>query len=152
MHVTIDGYGGDLQKLADEDLVRAFLDTCPTEIGMTKIAPPHVCRYVGSKPRDWGISGFVLIAESHISVHTFPEHGYLWVDIFSCKSFDAAQAIEDVRERFLLSEWQVHMLPRGLEYPDTVTAAAPHSTCERYRVAGSLQPAGSKATHPLLHS
>ncbi len=152
MHVTIDGYGGDPQKLVDEDLVCAFLDACPTEIGMTKIAPPHVCQYVGSKPEDWGISGFVLIAESHIAVHTFPEHGYLWVDIFSCKSFDAAQAVEDVRERFLLSEWQVHVLPRGLEYPDTVAAAAPHAIDERDRVAGSPQFAGSNAAHPLLPS
>jgi S-adenosylmethionine decarboxylase len=100
---------------------------------------------------DWGISGFVLIAESHISAHTFPEHGYLWVDVFSCKTFDADQAIDDIRERFQLREWQVHTLPRGLEFPHSVTAAAPLATSERYRVAGSLQAAGSKATHPLLH-
>jgi S-adenosylmethionine/arginine decarboxylase-like enzyme len=85
MHVTIDGYGGDPQKLADENLVSAFLDSCPDKIGMTKIAPPHVCSYVGAKPQDWGLTGFVLIAESHISVHTFPEHKYGWIDIFSCK-------------------------------------------------------------------
>ena len=152
MHVTIDGYGGDPQKLADENLVRAFLDLCPSAIGMTKIAPPYVCRYSGAKPEDWGISGFVLIAESHISAHTFPEHGYLWVDVFSCKTFDADEAIDDIRERFQLREWQVHTLPRGLEFPHSVTAAAPLATSERYRVADSLQAAGSKATHPLLHS
>ena len=152
MHVTIDGYGGDAQKLADENLVRAFLDLCPSAIGMTKIAPPYVCRYSGAKPQDWGISGFVLIAESHISAHTFPEHGYLWVDVFSCKTFAADAAIDDIRERFRLREWQVHTLPRGLEFPHSVTAAAPLATSERYRVADSLQAAGSKATHPLLHS
>jgi S-adenosylmethionine decarboxylase len=152
MHVTIDGYGGDPQKLADENLVRAFLDSCPAEIGMTKIAPPHVCRYVGSKPEDWGISGFVLIAESHISVHTFPDRGYIWVDIFSCKGFDATQAIENIKERFLLNKWQVHVLQRGLEYPDTVTAAASQAMSERHWVADSLQPIGSTAAHPLLPS
>jgi S-adenosylmethionine decarboxylase len=152
MHVTIDGYGGDPQKLADEDLVRAFLDSCPTEIGMTKIAPPHVCRYVGSKPEDWGISGFVLIAESHISVHTFPDHGYVWVDIFSCKGFDATQAVERIKERFLLDKWQVHVLPRGLEFPDSVAAAAPEAMSERHRVADSRQPVGRTAAHPLLPS
>jgi S-adenosylmethionine decarboxylase len=152
MHVTIDGYGGDPQKLADENQVRAFLDLCPSAIGMTKIAPPYVCRYTGAKPEDWGISGFVLIAESHISAHTFPEHGYLWVDVFSCRTFDADAAIDDIRERFQLREWQVHTLPRGLEFPHSVTAAAPLATSERYRVAHSLQAAGSKATHPLLHS
>ena len=152
MHVTIDGYNGDPGKLADENLVRAFLDLCPPAIGMTKIAPPHVCRYVGVKPEDWGISGFVLIAESHISIHTFPDHGYLWVDVFSCKSFDATAAIDDIRERFQLQEWQVHTLPRGLEFPHDVAAATPLATCERHRVADSLQSVGSNAAHPLLHS
>jgi len=152
MHVTIDGYGGDPRKLADENLARAFLDVCPSSIGMTKIAPAHVCRYSGAKPQDWGISGFVLIAESHISLHTFPDHGYLWVDVFSCKTFDADQAIDDIRERFQLREWRVHTLPRGLEFPHSVTAAAPLATSERHRVADSLQTAGSRATHPLLPS
>jgi S-adenosylmethionine decarboxylase len=152
MHVTVDGYNGDPQKLADEHLVRAFLDTCPDEIGMTKIGPPHVCRYAGSKPEDWGVSGFVLIAESHISVHTFPNHGYAWVDIFSCKAFDTANAVESVRQTFATEHCDVHVLPRGLEYPKAVASAAAQSTVERYRVAGSLQSVGSKAAHPLLPS
>lgn len=152
MHVTIDGYGGDPQKLADEHLVSAFLDSCPDKIGMTKIAPPSICSYVGAKPQDWGISGFVLIAESHISVHTFPEHKYVWIDIFSCKGFDAGPAVEDIRERFALTEWQVHVLPRGLEFPDTVAAAAREATVERHRVADSLEVVGSGAAHHLLPS
>ncbi len=159
MHVTVDGYGGDPQKLADENLVRAFLDACPAGIGMTKIAPPYVCRYVGEKPEDWGISGFVLIAESHISAHTFPGHGYIWVDVFSCKSFDAEQAVEDIRQRFQLNELRVHTLPRGLEFPHSVPEAVPLAGSERHWVADSLQspPEGrlsteANAAHPLLPS
>ena len=152
MHVTIDGYGGDPQKLADENLISAFLDSCPSAIGMTKIAPPYVCRYSGAKPEDWGISGFVLIAESHISAHTFPEHGYVWVDIFSCKSFDADAAIDDIRERFGLHDCRVHSLARGLEFPHSVTASLPLAASERRWVADSLQTEESKAAHPLLHS
>ena len=32
----------------------------------------------------WGVSGVVVIAESHVTIHTWPEHGYAAVDIFSC--------------------------------------------------------------------
>lgn len=131
MHLTIDGFGGDRHKLSDEKLVRAFLDRYPEEIGMTKIAPPHVCRYVGKKPEDWGVSGFVLIAESHISIHTFPEHGYIWVDIFSCKGFDAGRPIDDIQEQFLLAEVRTRVLSRGLEFPHTLAAAAPYAARER---------------------
>ena len=135
MHVAIDGFGGDRQKLSDENLVRALLDRYPEEIGMTKIAPPHVQRYVGKKPEDWGLSGFVLIAESHISIHTFPQHGYVWVDIFSCKGFDARRPIDDIQEQFLLTEVRTQVLSRGLEFPHAVAAAAPYAARERREVA-----------------
>ena len=82
---------------------------------MTKIAPPYVCRYVGSKPQDWGVSGFVLIAESHISVHTFPARNYINVDIFSCKRFDAEKALAEVKEFFSLKDVKSWTLERGLD-------------------------------------
>lgn len=138
MHVTIDGFGGDPERLASEELVRDLLERYPARIGMTKIAPPHVQRYVGEKPQDWGISGFVLIAESHISIHTFPKHRYLWVDIFSCKGFDAARAVEDVRQEFALADVRTHVLERGLEYPHAVDAALPLAASERQRLTTSV--------------
>ena len=73
MHLTIDGYGGDRELLSSESLVSSLLDRYPGEINMTKITSPLVYRYVGGKPEDWGVSGFVLIAESHIAIHTFPD-------------------------------------------------------------------------------
>ena len=63
MHLAVDGYGGDPEKLKDVDLVHQFLDEYPDAIGMTKIVPPQVYTYQGQKPGDWGVSGFVLIAE-----------------------------------------------------------------------------------------
>ena len=72
----------------------------PTTLGMTKITEPKVLTYVGSVPEDWGLSGFVIIAESHISVHTFPSRNYINVDIFSCKEFDSEKALEDVKRIF----------------------------------------------------
>ena len=124
MHLIIDGYGGDPHGLADLELVRALLDTVPHEMGMVKIAPPYVCRYEGPKPSDWGISGFVLIAESHLSVHTFPERGLLWADIFSCRSFDADRLVEAVREAFSLREARVTLLGRGLEDSEVLAPTA----------------------------
>ena len=115
MHVIVDGFGGDPEQLADENVVRAILDLYPGEMGMTKIAPPTVVRYRGSKPEDWGVSGYVMIAESHIALHTFPERRLIWADIFSCKEFDAAPIVDDMRRRFGLREMQVSILQRGLD-------------------------------------
>lgn len=138
MHLTIDGFGGNPEKLASEELVRELLDRYPVEIGMTKIAQPHVQRYVGQKPQDWGISGFVLIAESHISVHTFPERGLIWVDIFSCKAFDADDAVWSIADGFSLQSVHTRKHERGLEYPHSVGEAIPIADIERRAVLEAL--------------
>ncbi len=133
MHVIVDGFGGDPDQLADENVVRAILDLYPDEMGMTKIAPPTVVRYKGTKPEDWGVSGYVMIAESHISVHTFPERSLIWADIFSCKDFDAAPIVDDMRRRFGLREMQVNILERGLEAAPTDGRAPRAATAPRGR-------------------
>ncbi len=116
MHLVIDGFGGDGRLLADASLVREMLDLYPDMLGMAKICEPVVVRYQGPVPEDWGISGVVMIAESHIAVHTFPERGMVWADIFSCRPFEAAPVLEDLRCRFGLQELDVQELRRGLEY------------------------------------
>ena len=134
MHITIDGFGGNPRLLGNEDLVRNLLDRYPDEIGMTKITTPHCFEYHGEKPEDWGVSGFVIIAESHIAVHTFPEHGQVWVDIFSCKGFDETPAIDLIVEAFELQDTRIHKLERGLEYPHSVEASIPLNRKERRMV------------------
>lgn len=116
MHLVLDGYGADPKRLQDENLVHQMLDEYPDTIGMTKISEPFVYRYdTGSVPNDWGVSGFVLIAESHISVHTFPDRGYLNVDIFSCKAFDSEAAVRELKGRFGIDSVKTAVLDRGLE-------------------------------------
>ena len=116
MHLVIDGYGGDYESLGNAEIIHDFLRDYPNKIGMTKVAPPQVYTYRGQKPGDWGLSGFVLIAESHITIHTFPERGYVNIDIFSCKEFDAEASLTAVRRLFGLSEIETCLLERGLEY------------------------------------
>lgn len=114
MHVIIDGYGGDPDQLSDENVVRVILDRYPDMMGMTKITQPTVLRYRGTKPEDWGVSGYVMIAESHISLHTFPERRLVWADIFSCKEFDPDAVLADLKRRFKLQDMDVTTLERNL--------------------------------------
>lgn len=123
MHLTIDGYGNK-QIMQDEQFIYQLLDSYPAKIGMTKIQGPIVFRYVTCKPEDWGISGLVFIAESHISLHTFVERGYMNIDVFSCRDFNAKQVIHDLAKQFQLTrftsrlinrEWDIKDLPKGTE-------------------------------------
>ena len=118
MHLVIDGYGGNIDKMWDEDLVRNFLYDYPESLDMTRITEPNVLRYEAPKSEDSGVSGFVIIAESHISIHTLPRKDYINIDIFSCQPFNHELALEDVKELFGLIEVKTWLLDRGLEWLD----------------------------------
>ena len=112
MHLIIDGYGRNQSLLDSEEFICRFLDEYPAAINMTKISEPHIVRYTQGPPEEWGISGFVFIAESHICIHTFVERAFVNVDVFSCKDFDADLAIKDIKERLELGEMRLHLLNR----------------------------------------
>ena len=123
MHLVVDGYNGDSALEWDIDYIYNFLDTYPTTIGMTKITRPHVYKYQEGTPKDWGVSGFVLIAESHISIHTFPERRYTNIDVFSCKEFDPTIALEELSRIFHFSKIKNWVLDRGLEHLESTNEA-----------------------------
>jgi S-adenosylmethionine decarboxylase len=112
MHLIVDGYSSDQKILRDEDFLREWLESYPARIGMTKISSPYVLRYVGPILEDWGISGFVFLAESHIAIHTFVERNYVNIDVFSCKDFDTEKAIEDFRAGFHLTKLRTCLIDR----------------------------------------
>ena len=118
MHLIIDGYVSNSKILQDEDFLYQLLDSVPSQIGMTKISSPFVIRYMGPNPEDWGISGFIFIAESHISVHTFVERCYVNIDVFSCKDFNAEQAIDDLKDKFQLTKFNIRLIDRDWKIED----------------------------------
>ena len=134
-HLMLDAYGCDRLQLEDMDRIYSFLDECPQRIKMTKIMPPYVFKYKGVRPEDWGISGFVLIAESHISIHTFPEKNYLSLDIFTCKTFNLSVTIKYLESVFNMESYEQNLVNRGTEFPKRVVMAKDLVARDRLRVA-----------------
>ncbi|MFU8796853.1 MAG: S-adenosylmethionine decarboxylase, partial [Dehalococcoidia bacterium] len=118
----IDGYSSDQAILRDEVFLRAWLESYPARIGMNRISPPYVVRYVGPVMDDWGISGVVFIAESHIGIHTFVERNYVNIDVFSCKDFDSEKAVSDFRDEFRLVKLRSCLIDR--EWPGAGSSTA----------------------------
>ncbi|MEW6329635.1 MAG: adenosylmethionine decarboxylase, partial [Candidatus Micrarchaeota archaeon] len=123
-HLMLDCYGCNRKKLEDIKFVYNFLDRFADDIGMHKIMPPYAFSYCGTKPEDWGVSGIILIAESHISVHTFPEKGFVSIDLFSCKEFDVKRAIKYALSEFEAERYESNFLMRGREFPKDIAKAA----------------------------
>ena len=112
MHLIIDGYFSDPKKIEDKEFIYNFLDTYPEEIRMTKVSTPQVTRHNIPEPHEQGLSGFVLLAESHIRIHVFPERSYVNIDIFSCSEFDPRKATEALEQRFGLTGVKSRTLDR----------------------------------------
>ncbi|MBU0671395.1 MAG: S-adenosylmethionine decarboxylase [Candidatus Margulisbacteria bacterium] len=136
-HLMLDCYGCPKDKLADMDFIFNLLDTFPQKIKATKIMAPYVFKYHGQTPDDWGLSGVVLIAESHISIHTFPDKGNAFVDIFSRKEFDTDFARETLLQEFSATHHEVVLLNRGVEFPKNMSRAADFVNQERLDLVGS---------------
>jgi len=74
-HLTLDLSECNPERLSDLSYIYDLLDELPDVIDMHKITAPYVFVYKPKgNPTEWGISGFVIIAESHISIHTFPDN------------------------------------------------------------------------------
>jgi S-adenosylmethionine decarboxylase len=126
-HLMLDLSECNTEKLKDYDLVFNTLNELPDKIGMTKITQPYVFPYSGLVPEDKGITGTVIIAESHISIHTFQEKDYCFVDVFSCKHFDVDYAAEYLINTFESKRYEKHVVQRGKDfarYLQTEKAAA----------------------------
>lgn len=124
-HLMLDCYGCNENKLKDLDFVLKFLDDLPNLINMHKISEPHAVNYPGN-PKSFdrgGISAVVIIAESHISIHTFPSHKYMNVDIFSCKEFDVEKATSFIINSFEAKKFEKKLLNRGSEFPKEIPKA-----------------------------
>lgn len=116
-HLTFDASGCDKKKLTDQNFVYRFLNDMPGAIGMTRITLPYVVEWLDKWATTPGYTGFVILAESHISVHTFPDSSYVFVDIFSCREFDVDKAIDYLTEIFGAQNVTTNIIQRGIDFP-----------------------------------
>jgi S-adenosylmethionine decarboxylase len=133
MEKEIRGYGPHLmldlgrcnsELLDNLDACFTLLNELPEKMGMTKITQPYVFRYSGAVPEDDGITGVTIIAESHISLHTYPMKGFVFVDLFSCKPFDVNKAGDYVVQFFESKSPCVHLAKRGEAFPAALKIVA----------------------------
>ena len=77
-HLLLELYRCDCEKLNDESFLRCTLNRA------AKLANATVLNLISNKFEPQGVTAIALLAESHISIHTWPESNYSAVDIFTC--------------------------------------------------------------------
>lgn len=124
-HLLAEFYGCSDRSLDDVERLRGHMLAAAEAVGATVVGE------VFHRYSPQGVSGTVLIAESHLSVHSWPEVGYVAVDIFTCGGLDPRPGFRLLAERLGATESRMHEIIRGLAddardvvLPDDVTIIA----------------------------
>ncbi|HEV8290072.1 MAG TPA: adenosylmethionine decarboxylase [Candidatus Norongarragalinales archaeon] len=106
-HLIVEFFGCPYTALDDEKGILSNITSASRAAGLTVItARTH-------KFSPHGVTGFVLLSESHLSIHTWPEFGYAAVDIFTCGNADPHKAIPMLNEFLKPTRHDVRELSRG---------------------------------------
>lgn len=109
-HILIELFGCDQKSLENE----ASVGTAMRDAAIASEATVVTDSFHEFKP--YGVSGAVIIQESHYTIHTWPEHGYAAVDLFYCGgTIYVDQAIEVLREQFKPTKMKFLVVRRGLQ-------------------------------------
>ncbi|MFC4355940.1 adenosylmethionine decarboxylase [Chryseomicrobium palamuruense] len=107
-HIIAELWECDFDKLNDMDFIeRTFVDAAlksgaeVREVAFHKFAPQ-------------GVSGVVIISESHLTIHSFPEHGYASIDVYTCGDLDPTIAAGYIADALNAKTREVMELPRGM--------------------------------------
>jgi len=114
-HLIAEFADCDGQKLADIDYIEECLKEAVRKSGAT------IIRSVFHRYNPQGVSGVIVIAESHLSIHTWPEYNYAAVDFFTCgDSVDPYKAYEYMKKMLKSKNSHVKALDRGIPSDEDV--------------------------------
>ncbi len=105
----VDAFGCDPAALRELARVEALLRDAVLALALCPVAPllSHVF------PGEAGVTAMLLLAESHLTAHTFPEHGTLAVNLYTCSPRPDFPWENEIRARFSASRVTVRRLLRG---------------------------------------
>ena len=96
-HMTYDISGVKVEALSSKNRMIGFMMECVRRAGMKILAGPYALD-TGALDLNPGLTGWVVLTTSHVSIHTFIKQGMAFIHLFSCVEYDAAlikQAVEE---------------------------------------------------------
>lgn len=108
-HLLADMHGIDADKLRDAATLEQLLRHSAQAAG-AQILFSHFHSFGANQ----GITGVVLLAESHITIHTWPEYGFAATDIFMCGQSQPQRALELIRQTLQPASCEIQTIRRGL--------------------------------------
>ena len=114
-HLIVDGYTDSSEILEDKKAMKKLILDLVDEVGMRVISKPLIVKYESSsndKTQD-GITATVILAESNVTIHTYPKYKFFALDLFSCEEFDIERIIDYLKENIGMVKYKKSILKRG---------------------------------------
>jgi len=120
VHIIADLYGVDAGLISSADSISPIMENAIKEGNLTKISSQYY------QFRPMGASGIALLADSHLSFHTWPEYGLVTLDIYTCGDrSNADKAFNYLLNVLKPTSIEYKKLERGNKVDDNVTITDP---------------------------
>jgi S-adenosylmethionine decarboxylase len=107
-HLILDLYGCDQQLLDDYDALQGLMESA------LQMSNATILRIIGEKFKPQGVTLLALLAESHCSIHTWPEIGYAAVDLYTCgDTTNSHKAAQFLKKKFKANKTKEQELVRS---------------------------------------
>jgi S-adenosylmethionine decarboxylase proenzyme len=120
-HLLVEYRDCDREILNDMKIIEQLIRRAAEEAGATIVAT------VFHPFTPQGITGVVVVEESHLSIHTWPEHGYAAVDFYTCGDCHPERAHEYLERELGADQSEVMMVERGREPPGRLMDVCSHA-------------------------
>ncbi|MDD3839483.1 MAG: adenosylmethionine decarboxylase [Clostridia bacterium] len=108
-HILVEFYNCDKEILNDREMIEQYMNQAALQAKAT------IVKSVFHMFNPWGISGAVIIQESHLTIHTWPEYGYAAVDLFTCgDEVDPWVAFDYLNKKLKAEKNEASEVSRGL--------------------------------------
>jgi len=108
IHILAEFYGCDAHLLNNSDYIKLVIEEATKKAGATLITS------FSHNFSPYGVTGIAVIAESHLSIHTWPEYEYAAVDVFTCgESADPYAAFRYIKEKLKAKDVEIKKIVRG---------------------------------------
>ncbi|HPC31274.1 MAG TPA: adenosylmethionine decarboxylase [Candidatus Paceibacterota bacterium] len=115
-HLLVEVKTKNPKGLTNQNFIKGVLKKIILAVKLKAVLPLIVYKFPQKdKNTASGLTAFSIVAESHLSIHTWPENNYFAFDLFSCKDFKEKEVLKIIRESFLIEKIHYQVINRGLK-------------------------------------